>query len=151
MANKKEWGSSIWTLFHVLAELCPDRASVIQQILFYIVQICNNLPCPDCAQHARMILGTRNLTQITTKADLRIFCLTFHNIVNKRLKVPMFLAENLVIYKSKKLSSVFIDFANKYNAHGSPKLMSEDFHRSRLIADIRKWLMANYVQFKVTN
>ena len=52
------WGPPTWILFHTLIEKLSDEGySKIGLALFgYIRRICNNLPCPDCAQHATSFL-----------------------------------------------------------------------------------------------
>ena len=64
------WGPPTWILFHTLiAKLTDDGFNTIGLQLFrYIKRICNNLPCPDCAQHATQFLSRVNMTTIKTKA-----------------------------------------------------------------------------------
>ena len=55
----KVWGNNIWYLFHTIAyKIKEDEFNNIKQDLFYIVKtICQNLPCPECSEHATNLRG----------------------------------------------------------------------------------------------
>ena len=48
------WGEPTWFLFHTLAEKTKDNyfPTIKNELFSFIKKICNNLPCPECAQHA---------------------------------------------------------------------------------------------------
>jgi hypothetical protein len=46
-----------------------------------------------------------------------------------------------------KLIDTFNDFARNYNTNGNMKLLTESFHRSRLLQSLRGWLMGNLPNF----
>ena len=80
------WGPPIWTLFHCLAEKIKDEdfPTIGPQIVRYIKQICTNLPCPECSQHATQFLSKVTPSSLNTKQKLQHFLCVFHNSVNKR-------------------------------------------------------------------
>ena len=56
----------------------------------FIKDVCRNLPCPFCAEHATMLLNKyKYYNKIKKKDDLKQFILEFHNIVNKKTKKPL--------------------------------------------------------------
>ena len=58
--SKKQWGNATWYLFHTLAEkLKPeyDNPSEIRALYAQIKNICQNLPCEDCKNHATRTTG----------------------------------------------------------------------------------------------
>ena len=67
-----KWGQPTWFFFHTLAEkIFEDRFPEIRQpLLDLIYSICVNLPCPDCANHAKTYLDGINFHTIQTKNDL---------------------------------------------------------------------------------
>ena len=150
MSPKKVWGNATWELFHVLAEQLENPA-IIGQLMRFILQICHNLPCPDCTDHARAYWARVDLSKIRTRDDLRLRLHAFHNTVNARNRTPPFPVENLsAVYghgKGKKLSASFRVWASAYNSRGSPKLLADEFHRTRLINDFRNWLLSNFQHF----
>ena len=139
------WGPPTWILFHTLiAKLTDDGFNTIGLQLFnYIKRICNNLPCPDCAQHATQFLSRVNMATIKTKEDLRNTMYIFHNMVNKRKKNPPFRYENLGYYNTKNLFNTYNMFAKNFNTRGNMKLLADSFQRKLLINDFKKWMMLN--------
>ena len=76
------------------------------KLLSFIANICNNLPCPECAQHARSKIGTLNANNIKTKRDLQLMLLSFHNFVNQRTGKPQFTEEQLDEKYKKELAAI---------------------------------------------
>jgi len=73
LMSKKEWGSVTWTLFHCLAEKINDNSNeqTIELLITNIKLICNNLPCPNCQQHAKSIWNKYHYIKINTKEKLK--------------------------------------------------------------------------------
>ena len=61
--SKKEWGNATWYLFHTLAEKIDETYFHENKSKFFhiISIICKNLPCPECAEDATIILKNANL------------------------------------------------------------------------------------------
>ena len=98
--SQKEWGNITWMLFHTLAEKINDSDfdNVKNDILFFIKQTCNHLPCPICSDHATNTLKKVNFNLIKTKADLIEFLRQFHNVVNIRTDKPIVEKEFVITY-----------------------------------------------------
>ena len=82
----KEWGNATWCVFHTLAcKLKNIEKNHAKELLSIFIDICHNLPCPICRNHAIKVLKKANTRIVTNKADLIIFMWQFHNLVNKKL------------------------------------------------------------------
>jgi len=79
--GKKIWGPSVWLFFHSFAEkIKPEYFSTTgKEFIAHIVNICNNLPCPECAMHASAYMQKIQLNSIQTKDDLIKMLYVFHN------------------------------------------------------------------------
>ena len=149
MTAPEQWGPPTWSFLHTLAEKIKEEhyPAIYIQLFNFILNICHNLPCPTCSQHAKQTLSQINVNNLKTKSDLKNMLYTFHNSVNKRKNLPLFKYEDLTIYKSKNLIVSFNNFINHYNTKGNMNLINDSFHRTRLIQNLRKWLMENINRF----
>jgi len=147
----KTWGPCTWFLFHTLAEKIKEDQfdNNKEGLLNLIVRICDNLPCPDCAGHARQQMANLNSNTIKTKQDLKNMLLSFHNIVNQRLNKPTFTVEELNNkYKLSITSNVIQYFIQIWSKRShNPKLMTEDLHKSRVVNDFVNWWNINHHLF----
>lgn len=141
--SPSDWGPPTWIFMHTLAEkVKEDRFAVIgPQVIAIFIQICANLPCPECAAHAKMFWTNVKTPNIKTKQDLINLLFVFHNTVNKRKKQPLFRLESLQYYKSKSVIETFNQFVKNFNTRGNMNLLTESFHRARFISSLRGWLM----------
>ena len=134
--KKKEWGNAIWLLFHTLAEkLKPEFTSELPILVSHITGICNNLPCPDCQQHASEIMAKTNVSAVSASKEALIdFLWNFHNYVNNRTKVALYPKESLEIYKRANTINIIRNFINIMNeVSNNEKTMLFGFHRSLYI------------------
>lgn len=143
------WGPSTWIFIHTLASKINEssfhiiRASLISSI----IQICNNLPCPECAQHSKEFWYKVNISNIKTKKDLCNILFVFHNMVNKRKNYPLFRYENLEHYNTKNIITTYNIFSRNFNTRGNMNLINESFHRTRMLRNLKTWLMSNISHF----
>jgi len=135
--KKSEWGNAVWLLFHTLSYKLRHEYSSETVILFkHIKLICNNLPCPDCQQHAVKILSKSNSNIITASKDSLIqFLFSFHNIVNSHTKHAIFPKELLDIYNNANTRNVVDNFI---------KIMSSNMNNNNLMMD--SFRRQNYMQ-----
>ena len=150
--SPKNWGPPIWTLFHTLADkVKEDKFDVIgKQIFHFIRMICYNLPCPECTQHATNFLRKVDVNKINSKKALQDLLYVFHNVVNKRKnKVLLKYSDFDDTYKDKRVIPAFNAFITAYSTDGNMKLMTDNFHRKRLVADFKRWLILNIMNFDV--
>jgi len=147
------WGEPIWFLFHTLAEkVREDKFLFVREKLLNLINIiCNNLPCPICAEHAKIYLKGINFKSIQTKAQLKEFLWTFHNSVNIRKKYPLFSREELdEKYKTAITINIINNFMNVFSKKSmSIRLIADDLYRARLIGDLKIWFNTNIEYFMV--
>ena len=144
--SKKDWGNISWILMHSLAQKVTENKFLnCKQILIGIIfDICNNLPCPDCREHANKLLKSSNINKISNKKELISFLCEFHNIVNKKLKKPKKNIEEVEKhYSTAKLNMIVITFFKVYNSViYNEKMLSDSFRRKiflkKLLEDLVK-------------
>ena len=150
--KKMKWGEPVWFFFHTIAEkVNPESfATVRVELLQLITSICRNLPCPTCSQHASTYLANTNLNTIKTKEQLIEFFYTFHNEVNKRKGFAQFPRELLREKYSKANTMNIINhfLVNLLDKSYSIRMIADDFHRKRLVVEIKKWLGNNLQHFQ---
>ena len=118
---------------HSLAQKVTENKFInCKEILIRIIfDICNNLPCPDCREHAINLLKTSNIHKITTKKQLISFLCEFHNIINKKLKKPTKNIEEVEKqYSTAKLNIIVSIFFKVYNSViYNEKMLADSFRR----------------------
>ena len=144
------WGPSTWKFMHTLASKVKESSFPIIRttLISFLIQICNNLPCPECAKHAKEFWYKVNTNNITNKNDLINILFVFHNIVNNRKKYPPFLYENLEYYNTYNIITSYNIFSVNFNTKGNMNLIIESFHRSRMLTSLKIWLMENIKHFE---
>ena len=147
------WGPSTWIFMHTLVAKIKDSSFPIigSKLILILIQICNNLPCPECAQHARQFWSKVKTNNIKSKDDLINLLYVFHNIVNKRKNLHPFKYENLSNYETKNIIQTYNTFSKNFNTHGNMSLINESFHRNMMLSSLRSWLMSNLTHFDLTN
>ena len=90
--SPSQWGPPTWMFIHTLAEKVKEDQfpKIGQQIIANIQQICYNLPCPDCADHAKIFWSKVKVRNIQSKNDLINLLYVFHNCINKRKNLGPF-------------------------------------------------------------
>jgi Mitochondrial sulfhydryl oxidase involved in the biogenesis of cytosolic Fe/S proteins len=151
MVAKSVWGPAIWYLFHTLSfKIKPIHFNELKdQLLDHFVSICNNLPCPECAEHAKQELKHLDKSKITNKRELCMYFIHFHNKVNVRTKKKIFTFDEFILkYKNSVTRNVIANFFIVLSkSDHNIKLMTNSFHRSTVIVDLKK--MVEYKRFKI--
>jgi hypothetical protein len=117
-------------------------------LILVLIQICNNLPCPECAQHAKDFWSRVKTSNIKTKDDLINLLFVFHNTVNKRKQLPLFKYENIQYYKTKNIVNSYNTFSRNFNTRGNMNLINESFRRNIMLSSLRAWMMLNLSHFE---
>ena len=143
------WGPSTWLFIHTLAsKIKADSFPLIgPNLIMIIVKICNNLPCPECSQHAKSFWANVKTANIKTKTDLINLIFVFHNTVNKRKQLPMFRYENIGYYNTKNVINTYNNFARNFNKKGNMNMINESFHRNMMLSSLRTWMLTNISHF----
>jgi len=149
--KKMKWGEPTWLLMHTLAQKVKESAFPIirLELLNLIKNICANLPCPDCANHATQYMAAVNFNTIQTKQHLIDMLFRFHNTVNKKKGFDLFTHEELEPkYGSAITVNIITNFLNAFQQKNySIRMIANDFHRARAVSVIRAWLQQNFQAF----
>lgn len=83
----KRWGPITWFFLHTFSEKIHENAFEKNKSIYLnlLYNLCINLPCPTCSNHAKYYLNSNKFKNIKNKNELRIFFWNFHNNVNMRL------------------------------------------------------------------
>jgi hypothetical protein len=146
-AKKMRWGAPTWYFLHSLAsKIRPEMFDSHKNEIFQVIKaICNNLPCPICANHATEYMNKINFDSLRTPDDLKNMLFKFHNDVNVRKNVPLFDYEQhnvkYIQANMKNISRLFITvFQEKSkNIHQ----IANNMHRDRVINKLKKWIFEN--------
>jgi hypothetical protein len=145
--KKKVWGNATWYLFHTLAyKIKPEFKSEIPILFSHISQICNNLPCPECQQHATEFLAQINVGKVTSsKESLNQFLWTFHNTVNKRTGGAIISFETCQeLYSRANTTAIIKHFIAIMDQNlNNEKGMLYTFHRKRYLKIFKDYITAN--------
>ena len=138
--SKKDWGNISWILMHSLAQkVIEHKFFNCKEILIGIIfDICNNLPCPECREHAMQLLKSSKIDKISSKKELISFLCEFHNIVNNKLKKPIKSIEEVEKQYSKaKINMIVISFFKVYNSVVyNEKMLADSFRRKIFLKKI---------------
>ena len=145
--KKSEWGNAVWYLLHTLSYKLKDEYSSETSVLYsHINSICNNLPCPDCQDHAASVLSMTNKRTVTgSKEALIHFLHTFHNMVNKKIKKPEFSREALnEKYSRANTHRVISHFIQIMSSNmNNEKLMMNSFRRKNYMNSFVMYIKQN--------
>lgn len=111
----KQWGPITWFFLHTFSEKIHENAFEKNKIIYLnlLYNLCTNLPCPMCSNHAKIYLISNNFKNINNKNELRIFFWNFHNNVNMRLNKKYQNISILKIYFYGNFQKIISIFKNK--------------------------------------
>ena len=145
------WGEPTWFLFHTLAEKVKPECytEVCPELMTFIRRICNNLPCPDCTQHATRHINGINFATITKKEHLRLMLFDFHNKVNGRKQYESFPFNDLYAkYSAANTVNIARNFFHHFSKrHYSVRMGVDGYHRNQMLKDFQVWLESKYYCF----
>jgi hypothetical protein len=138
--SKKEWGNITWTLFHSIGEsIKEDSFLVVKDTIIDLIKIiCSNLPCPDCSEHAKILLQKSLINNMQSKLHLQEFLRQFHNKVNVRLNKETFTLEQVnEKYKNPRINAIISNFIIVFSKQVyNQRLLMESFHRRQSMTKI---------------
>jgi hypothetical protein len=141
------WGAPTWYFFHTIAaKIKPEEFQKFKlHILDIIKNICYNLPCPSCTEHAKQYIQRMDTNSIICKDDLIKFLFVFHNNVNARKHKPVFSYEELIEkYKNANLINITNNFLYYFKMeHHSVRMIADGMHRRSMAKNIQNWLHTN--------
>ena len=67
------WGPSTWFFMHTLAAKIKESSFPLvgPNLIMFLIQISNNLPCPECSEHAKQFWSKVKTSNINNKTDLQ--------------------------------------------------------------------------------
>ncbi len=149
---KMIWGKPTWTLLHCLAEKvkADEFIQIRDQLMQQIYVICTNLPCPYCANHAKIYLNKINFKTINSKDELKYMLYLFHNTVNKDKNYELANESILNIYAQHSIIPVFNEFIRHFSdKNKGNKLIAGSLFRHGITVNLRKWFNENIHKFEI--
>ena len=144
--SKSVWGPPTWAMLHCLVLKIKDEPPIktLNSLKHMISYICDNLPCPYCAAHARSIIQKSNFNKISDILTLRVFIFDFHNKVNERLKKQnMDYSSHLEKYKNIKLVDAINTFITVFNNNSGTTMMLYSFHKKQVTEKLKQYFREN--------
>ena len=146
MLTKEEWGNATWYLFHTLAfKLKEEFSNLIPNLINFIKITCNELPCPDCKEHATKYIKYYNINNVKNRNDLIEYLNKFHNSVNLNLQKPeMSIETSNELYNRAKTDYIirnYIQIIKKPT--GNMNFMMNTFSRQTTLATFIKFININ--------
>jgi len=149
--SPSNWGPPTWVFMHTIAAKIKDESFPIigHKLIMMFMQISYNLPCPECAQHAKQFWMNVKISNIKNKSDLISLLFVFHNAVNKRLRYKPFRYQDLQYYNTQNVIGTFNSFTRNFTTKGNMKLLNESFHRNLMLSSLKTWIMNNLSHFNL--
>jgi hypothetical protein len=148
---KMKWGEPIWFLFHTLAQKIREDnfANTKNELLTNIINICTNLPCPKCANHAVDYMRKINFDTIRTRDDLKKMLFLFHNTVNAEKGFPLFEYDKLdEKYDKANTVNIIHNFIKSFSMNDfNVNMINSNFQRNLLIGKLKIWFTQNIQYF----
>ena len=155
MSTKQEWGNACWYLIHGLSfKIKTDDKRFINELMTRIYNVCINLPCPECSEHAReTFLQAKNCgIKINSKAELQAFWWKFHNLVNRRTgKSYMSFEDARSKYEKARLFPIVNNFVKimKRNVPGE-RAMMYSMSRNKATENMFNFIKENQAYFDIS-
>ena len=140
--SPKTWGPPIWLFFHTFTVNISDYgySKLGMQFFSYVTRICRMLPCPECSEHATKHISGVRIASLKTKTDMANMLYAFHNMVNARKRLPLFIHANLSWYENVSIVHAFNSFAYAFTIP-TQRLMNENLHRKLLVNQMTQFMM----------
>ena len=154
MSTKQEWGNACWHLFHGLSfKMKTDDKEIINKLMSLMYNVCVNLPCPECSEHAKetFLQARRNGIKINTRDELQAFWWKFHNLVNMRTKKQQVSFEDAKTkYEKTRLYPIVNNFVSimKRNVPGERSMMYT-MSRVNAVEKMFNFIKENQASFEI--
>lgn len=147
--SKSVWGPPTWILFHTLAEKIKENEfnNKKEELFHHIKQICFNLPCPECREHATKFMNQININKCPSKESFKNMLFSFHNIVNKRKNVKEQTESILIKYKEPPIEEMINILISLYTKNPGNNQLMDAFHRHKAIFNFKNWYITNKLSF----
>lgn len=146
----KEWGNATWYLFHALSyKLKQSEDNHAPELFAMFRRICDNLPCPDCREHATKIMARQQT--VRSKAELEKFMWNFHNNVNRQTKKSqMSFEEYKSLYAKANTRRIINHFIITMRKNlRAPNMMLDSFRRQSCVTKFIEYIERNRGRFQL--
>ena len=145
------WGPITWYLLHGLTrKIKHDHFNNISEdFVFIIIELLNNLPCPECAEHSILFMSKVNFNNIKSKEDLETIMFELHNSANKNTKKKAENKDILKIYDKLNITKTLSSFNAVFNTNGNMKLLMQTHNRGIFLKKFNNWFNANKQHFDI--
>ena len=115
MVRLKFSGPSAWLLLHSLASKIKEEKLIEnkEKINNLIENICKNIQCPVCVEHATNYLNANKIT-LDSKNELINYLYIFHNIINKITGKKIISIDIISNYEKVKILNILENYTNKH-------------------------------------
>lgn len=140
------WGNATWYMIHCLTyKLKEEHSNKANELFDILYQICVNVPCPYCMEHARNTLTRVNKSKIKSKDDLIKVFFDFHNMVNKRLRKKEFTMNEFSDKYSKSVTvNILQNFMNVFSTSvRNDKSIAQNWSRRRVVSMFTSYIINN--------
>ena len=145
--KKLKWGPPIWNFLHTMAQKIKEEKfrQLRKEIIHLVTIICQNLPCPDCSNHASQYLREQKFSLVETKEQFKEFLYLFHNSVNMRKSAGLFQRNDLEsTYQNNLFLQTWNFFIHEFSKKShNTKMLANDFHRESIIRFLKSWIQQN--------
>ena len=153
MTNIDDWGPASWYMFQTLAEKWKPEYfdEIVSDILSFFKNMCYNLPCDNCRNHAINNYKQIIIKNINTQVKLKKMIMQFHNKVNKMNNKYEFTEEDLTdkYSKANTLNIIEYFFYIWRQTNTNSKLMMNTMHKNRFLNKFDDWIRANIDKFNL--
>ena len=145
MVEKRVWGNATWYLFHTLSyKLKYDNEKNVKKLYKLFENICHNLPCPICSEHAVNLLKKINYNNLVNKNNLILVMFHLHNKVNEKLNKKIFtIEEHNELYSKANVSNIINFFLTAWNAKTYEGLNFKSIEKKNCINNLKKFINEN--------
>jgi hypothetical protein len=146
----KAWAPHTWKLLHCMASHIHTDYFLQEKnnIISIFKSICENLPCPQCRNHARKFILRISFNVINTKDLLIRLFFDFHNHVNIITNSPIFNINSLDSYYKHDLKQTLSQWNTYFKLfHSNPYTAQEESRRIISRKHISLYFIKNYHKF----
>jgi hypothetical protein len=132
------WGTYTWILLHWMTSQIQETnfSGERKHMIDMIKDICANLPCPNCREHAGQYLKKVPIEHCQTKEELLSYIYNFHNSVNMRGKKEYQPFSIMEKYKTVNIK-MMIDAWNTHFVYGND-IQRHDFMGKKRLATMKR-------------
>jgi len=149
--SNNSWGPITWYLLHGLTRKIKKESfnKISEEFVLIIIELLNNLPCPECAEHSILFMSKVNYNNIKCKEDLETIIFELHNNANKNTKKNEENKDILKMYDKLNIPKTLTSFKAVFNTKGNMNLLMQSHSRERFLKKFNSWFNSNKQHFDI--